>query len=112
MSNNTMQLTRPYVLGGMTVTATASLTTGTNGTLLTGDSAYKLDLIQIGFTNASDAATTVTISDDGTTVRTFPVAASTASNIEFSIPLPQNAAGGNWRVDLPDITGTTVTVYG
>ena len=102
----------PYAVREALVTAHASLTTGTNTTLLTGDSASKLDLIQIGFSNNSDAATSVTLSDDGTTINIYPVPAATANQFNYQIPIPQNKAGGNWQVDLPDITGTTITVRG
>lgn len=105
-------LTTPYVVRESIVTAHASLTTGTNTTLLTGDSDYPLDLVQIGFSNNSDAATTVTLTDDGTTVNIYPVPASTANQFNYEIPIPQSAKGGNWQVDLPDITGTTITVRG
>ena len=104
------QITIPYVVREAIVTAHASVTTGTNTTLISGDVATRLDLVQIGFSNNSDAATTVTLSDDGTTVRVYPVPANTANEFQYQIPIPQNAKGGNWQVDLPDITGTTITV--
>lgn len=100
----------PYVVREAIVTAHASLTNGTNTTLLAGDADAKLDLVQIGFSNSSDAATTVTLTDDGTTVRIYPIPASTANEFSYEIPVPQNAKGGNWQVDLPDITATTITV--
>ena len=108
--DNTAKPVRSYVVRGELVTAHASLTTGTNTTLLTGDSVAKLDLVQIGFSNASDAATSVTLTDDGTTVNIYPVPASTANQFNYEIPVPQSKAGGDWQVDLPDITGTTITV--
>lgn len=99
-----------YVVRGEIVTAVASITTGTNTVLNAGDAASKLDLVQIGFSNASDAATSITLTDDGTTVNIYPVPAATANQFNYQIPIPQSKVGGAWRVDMPDITGTTVTV--
>lgn len=102
--------TEQYVVRASIVTAHASLTGGTNTTLLAGDSANKLDLVQIGFSNNSDAATTITLTDDGTTVNIYPVPASTANQFNYQIPIPQNKVGGHWQVDMPDISGTTMTI--
>lgn len=105
-------LTEPYVVRDSIVTASASLTNATVTTLIAGDSASKLDLVQIGFSNNSDAATTVTLKDDGTTVRTLsaPVVTASQPEYEWTIPLPQSKVGGNWTVQLPSLSGTTVTV--
>ena len=108
--SQTKVFTEQYVVRASLVTAVASLTTGTSAVLLAGDAASKLDLVQIGFSNNSDAATSVTLKDDSTTVNIYPVPASTANQFNYQIPIPQSKVGGSWDVDLPDITGTTITV--
>ena len=110
MSQNTVSLTRPFVVRGACVTASATLTNGTNTTLLTGDSAYKLDLVEISISNTSTVAVPVTLKDDGTTVRNFNIPLSGTVQANYSIPLPQSAAGGIWSVDTADDTNTTINV--
>lgn len=92
------------------VTASASLTTGTKTELAAGISGAFQDLVQISCANNSDAATTVTLTDESTTVRTIPVPANSVTHVNYNVPLPQSAAGAAWYVDLPDITGTTITI--
>ena len=107
---NKPKLIEQYAVRGEFVTAHASLTGGTSSTLLTADTVAKLDLVWIGFSNNSDAATTVTLIDDGTTVNIYPVPASTANQFNYETPVPKNAVAGNWNVDMPDISGSTITV--
>lgn len=99
-----------YAVRGAVATATASLTNGTSTSLLAGTAGEFHDLMEISFSNNSTAAVQVQLLDDGTAVRTFQAAASTITQEKFSPPVPANAAGGQWNVDMPDITGTTVTV--
>lgn len=110
--NKYKQLTESYVVRGSVVTAVASLTTGTPTTLISGDTDYLLDLVEIRFANDS-AATSVVLKDDGTTVGTFAVPISTAQSpsYRFEIPLPQSAIAGRWYLDMPDLTGTTIDAY-
>lgn len=104
------QLTRPYQVRDLISTAYASLTTGTKTALTTAVSGAYLDLVQISCYNNSDAATTVTLTDESTTVRTIPVPANNVTHVNYQIPLKQSVSGVAWYVDLPDITGTTVEV--
>lgn len=108
------QITQPYTVRDLVATAAASLTNGTPTTLITGITGTLLDLVYISLTNNSDFAVTVTLTDDSTTVRTFSVPVTTTNSgvvsAEFPIPWPQSTAGSTWRVDMPDISGTTVTV--
>ena len=103
-----------YTVRDLVATATASLTTGTATELIAGVSGTFLDLVYISFVNNSDAAVNVSLTDDGTTVRTFTVPVTTNNggllSHNYPIPYPQGATGGTWRVDMPDITGTTITV--
>lgn len=108
------QVMLPYTVRDLVATASASLTNGTPTTLIAGVTGTKLDLVYISFTNNSDAAVNVTLLDDGTSVRTFTVPVSTTNggtiSFDWPIPWPQSAAGSTWQVDMPDTTGTTVTV--
>ena len=103
-----------HTVRDLIATAQASVTTGTVTELLAGIAGTYLDLVYISFANNSDAAVNVTLKDDGTTVRTFTVPVSTNNGgfiaEKLDIPWPQSAVGGTWDVDMPDITGTTVTV--
>lgn len=91
-------------------TASVSLTTGTKTALVAGIAGAYLDLYQISCYNNSDAATTVTLTDESTTIRTIPVPANNVTHVNYQIPLKQSATGVAWYVDLPDITGTTIEV--
>lgn len=93
------------------VTATASVSTGTKTTLLSGQAEYKLDLLYLTASNSSDAAYSVTLSDDGTNVYTFNVPASNTIELRPEGTILQSAAGGNWQLDIGDLTGGTITVF-
>lgn len=103
------QIIRHQVRDLMT-SAYVSLTGGTKTELKAGVSGAYLDLYQISCYNNSDAATVVVLSDESTTVRSIPVAASSVQNLRFDPPLKQSATGVSWYVDIPDITGTTIEV--
>ena len=104
------QLTRPFQVRDLINTAFVSLTTGTKTSLIGGVSGAFLDLIQISCYNDSTAATTVTLTDESTTVMTIPAPASSVTTYNFQVPKPQSTTNVAWYVDLPDITGTTVQV--
>ena len=92
------------------VTASATLTNGTNSTLIAGDADYPLDIVEITFANQSSVAVQVTLKDDGTSVKTLEIPAGGTLELANGIPLTQGRAGGNWTLDMEDITGTTVVV--
>lgn len=102
-------ITRHYVRD-LVYTAQASLTTGTAATLLTGTANFYADLVQLTAANNSTAAATVAVLDEGTTVRTLVIPAGSTVSFSFTPALKQSATGGNWSVDMEDITGTTVSV--
>ena len=102
-------LTR-YQTRDLLTTAVASLTGGTKTALATALTGEYLDLYQIQYSNNSDAATTLTVTDESTTVLTIPVAASSNSIMTFDVPLLQSATGVAWYVDIPDISGTTISI--
>lgn len=106
------QITNPYQVRDLIATASASLTTGTETTLFAGTAGEFHDLIHITCSNNSTAAVTVSIRDatGGGVVKTIDVGANTGTTVNFQVPYPQNTAAAAWTADIPDITGTTVTV--
>ena len=93
------------------VTAFVQITNGTPTVLKAGNSGYFLDLVEISFaTNSTVAATNVALRDDGTTVRGVDIPVDDTVQLEFSVPIPQNAKGGDWVVDMEDVTGTTLDI--
>lgn len=92
------------------VSASATLTGGTAATLIAGDSDYFLDIIEVMFSNNSTVSASVSLVNDGTTIRTFQVAAGATSQFKFDCPLRQNTKGLPWIADLEDVTGTSVVV--
>ena len=103
------QLTRAQARD-LTVTAYASLTTGTETTLVSAVAGSYLDLVYIMGANNSDVAVTVNIRPvtAGNIVMTLQVPANGVAGIACPMPLPQGDPGNNWTVDMGDITGTTV----
>ena len=100
-----------YELRDSLVTAYVQATTGTKTTLLAGDSNFFHDLLEVSFANNSTVVVTnVTLSDDGTTVRIVDVPVDGTVQIVEPVPFPQGAKGGNWQIDIDDITGTNVDV--
>lgn len=92
------------------VTATASLTTGTASSLIAGDAADFMDIVEVTLSNNSTVAASVTLVNDGTTARTFQVPASNTLSIKYDVPVKQNAKNTPWLADMEDVTGTTVVV--
>ena len=100
-----------YELRDSLVTAYVQATGGTKVTLLAGDSNFFHDLLEVSFANNSTVVVTnVTLSDDGTTVRIVDVPVDGTVQIVEPVPFPQGAKGGNWQIDIDDITGTNVDV--
>lgn len=104
------QVMTQYATRDALVTASVTLTTGTNSTLISGDSDYPLDILEITFANQSSVAAQVTLKDDGTAVKTLEIPANSTLELAKNVPLTQGRAGGNWTLDMEDITGTTVVV--
>lgn len=110
------QITRPVQVRDLTVTAYATFATGTEATLLAGVAATYLDLIYILASNNSTAAIGIDIrpSTAGSIVMHLEIPANGVVGVSTPVPIPQQATGdgtgGTWTVDLPDVTGTTVSV--
>ena len=100
----------PYSIRDVTNTASVSLTTGTNTTLLAGVTDRYLDLVEITASNNSTVAASVVIKNDGTSVETLRVAANDTMNLSYHTPIPGTALGALWSADMEDITGTTVDI--
>ncbi len=91
------------------VTANASLTTGTATTLIAGDSADFLDIVEITFSNNSTVAVGVDLGNDGTIIRHLDLPAG-MTQLRFDAPLKQITKNLPWTLDMDDVTGTTVSV--
>ena len=111
-----IQVIQPYEVSGAFVTASASLTNGTAASLVTGDSDYYLDLVEIMLSSTSTVALgtanfSIALINDGTTYRTFVMGeGQDVVQCTFPAPLMQNVKNTPWNVDMDDVTGTTVNV--
>lgn len=109
------QLVRPMQVRDLITTARVTVSNGTETTLLAGSAGVLRDLIAVHATNNSTAATTIDFRSTtaGSVVFTLDVPAAGVGNsnpwISFPVPYPVSDAGA-WTIDLPDITGTTITV--
>jgi hypothetical protein len=105
------QINRPLQVRGLMATAYATFATGTEATLLAGVAGAYLDLVYIMLSNNSDAAVSVDIRaiTAGNKVMTIQVPANGVAGVSLPVPIPQDETGNNWTIDLPDITGTTIS---
>lgn len=110
------QLIRPLQVRDLISTAYATFANGTEATLLAGVAGAYLDLIYILAANNSTAAIGIDIrpSTAGSIVMHLEIPANGVVGVSLPVPIPQQATGdgtgGSWTVDLPDVTGTTVSV--
>lgn len=90
----------------------ASLTNGTEATLLTGIAREYHDLLMVTCHNDSDVAITVSLRDKtaGTVRMIVTVPATTAQTWTFPTPLKQTSEGDNWTADRPDGGAATLSV--
>lgn len=104
-------ITRPIQVRDLIATAYATLSTGTETTLLAGIAGTFLDPILITGTNTSTAAIQVDLRavTAGNIVQTWMIPASTGP-IGLSLPIgwPQDATGNNWTIDMGDFTNTNL----
>ena len=110
------QLTRPVQVRDLMITAYATLTNGTETTLLAASAGSFHDLVYILGANVSDVATTVHIRPvtAGNIVLSLQLPANGTAGVAAPVPIPQMGAdtGNNWTADMNDITGTTVYLTG
>lgn len=106
------QIVRPVQVRDLMQTAYASLTTGTETTLLAGVSGVFMDLVYVMGTNNSDAAVTVDLrgATGGGIVSSIRIPANGTAGVSLAVPIPQDVAADTWTADMPDITGTTVNI--
>ena len=105
-------ITRPIQARDLIQTAYATLTNGTETTLLAASAGSYHDLIYVMGANNSDVAVTVDIRPvtAGNVVMTLQIPASGTAGVALPVPIPQSDTGNNWTADMGDITGTTVYV--
>lgn len=106
------QVMKPLQVRGLIATAYATLTTGTETTLLSGSAGVYHDLIYVMGANNSDVAVSVDIRavTAGNKVISLEIPANATSGVALPVPFPQDATGNNWTADMGDITGTTVSL--
>ena len=106
------QVMRPVQVRDLIQTAYVTAATGTETTLIAGVASTFLDLIYIMGANNSDAAVSVDIRSGtgGSVLMTLQIPASGTAGVALPVPLPQEVVASAWTVDLPDITGTTVSI--
>lgn len=109
-------LTANFEVRGALVTANATLSNGTATSLIDGDSANFLDIVEMSFACNSSAALGsaafgLDLINDGTVVRhiDLPDGGGT-TQLQFNPPLKQVTKNTPWNVDLDDLTGTVVKV--
>ena len=107
------QLVWPFQVRDLIATASASLSTGTETTLLAAGAAGVFhDLLEITASNNSTVAQVVSIRDATTAgvVRTITAEPNKSVSMTFPVPVIQNTAAAIWTVDMDDVTGTTITI--
>lgn len=106
------QLVRPVQVRDLIQTARATLTNGTETTLLAGSSGVFNDLIYVMAANNSDAAVSVDFrAATGANIQfTIQIPASGTAGVSLPVPIPQDVAADTWTADMSDITGTTVSI--
>jgi len=106
-------VTSAYQVRDLVQTASASLTNGTETQLLAGAAGVFNDLVHVTASNNSGAAVTVDFREttgNAATAFSMDIAANSVETISFSVPYPQGLALADWTADMPDITGTTVSI--
>lgn len=103
----------PFQVRDLIATASASLSTGTETTLLAGGGAGVFhDLLEVTASNNSGVAQVISVRDatGGGVTRTITAEANKTVSLRFPIPVVQNTAAAAWTVDMDDVTGTTITI--
>lgn len=112
------QLIRPVQVRDLIATAYVAKATGstfgTETTLLAAAAGFMYDLIYVLGTNDSTASINLDLRGvtAGNVLFTATIPAGGSAGISLPVPLPQTTSdtGNNWTIDLPDVTGTNVTV--
>ena len=107
------QVMVPHQVRDLVATAAVTLSTGTETTILAGAAATFHDMLYITGSNDSDAAVSVDIRDsvaNAAVVTTLDIPAADRDSMTFPVPYPQSEVLSTWTADMPDITGTNVTL--
>lgn len=106
------QITRPFQMRDLTLTAYVSLTNGTETTLLAASAGNLHDLVWIMAANTSSAAQQIDIREvtAGNIVMQLYIPANSTAGIAPALPWPQSSTGNNWTVDNADVTNSTINV--
>lgn len=93
-------------------TAYATLSTGTEATLITATAGTFFDCIWMAFANTSTAPVQIDVRavTAGNIVHSAYVPANSTVGWAPAVPWPQDATGNNWTVDMPDLTGSNVLI--
>ena len=104
------QVVRTVNVRDLMQTAYATLSSGTETTLLAGAASTFHDLVYIMGANTSDAAVQVDIrsATAAGVVMTIEIPPEGTSGVAPPVPIPQDVAAAAWTADMADITGTTV----
>lgn len=96
------------------VTAYAQLTNGTETSLIAGVASTYLDMVYIMGANNSDAAVSIDFRSGtaGSVVKTIEIPAYGTAGVAPPQPIPMSEVAQAWTADMPDITGTTVSLTG
>lgn len=105
------QIMRPVQVRDLTLTAFVTVSNGTETTLRAAVAGAYIDLIMVVGANNSDAAVSVDIRavTGGGVVSNLQIPANGTAGFALPVPYPQQETGNNWTVDLPDITGSTIS---
>ena len=109
------QLMRPMQVRDLIATAYATLSNGTETTLLTaGGAGVFHDLVYVMASNTSTNAIRVDIRDvtAGSIVLTIEVPGGGTAGVALPVPFPQGSVNNNWTADMLDDSNTTVLVSG
>ena len=106
------QVFRVHQVRDLISTARVTISTGTETTLLAAVAGSYLDMMSVMCANNSDAAVSVDFRavTAGNVVQTIQVPANGTAGWAPQTPWPQDETGNNWTADLPDITGTTISI--
>lgn len=107
------QVITPLQVRDLRATAYATLTNGTETTLLAaGGAGVFHDLVMVMAANTSGAAAQVDFRSvtGGNVEFTIEVPSGGTGGVAIPMPWPQGNANNNWTVDMGDITGTTIYI--
>lgn len=93
-------------------TAYVQLTNGTETTLIAGVASTFLDLVYVMGANNSDAAVSIDFRSGtaGSVIKTIEIPAYGTSGVAPGQPIPMAEVAQAWTADMPDITGTTISL--